>query len=116
MRYRTLGRTDLKVSALCLGTMTFGGQNSEAEGHAQLDRAVAAGVNFVDTAEMYAVPARSDTCGNTESITGRWFQKRGNRGDVILATKVIGKGDWLPHIRGGRSRLDRKNIQAALEG
>lgn len=116
MRYNELGRTGLKVSELCLGTMTFGQQNNESEGFKQLDRALDAGINFIDTAEMYPIPPSAETSGETERIVGNWLQKNRRRQDVILATKVIGKGDWLPHIRGGQSSPDRTNILKALEG
>ncbi len=117
MQYRPLGRTGIEVSVIGLGTMTFGEQNSEAEGHAQLDWAVSHGVNLIDTAELYAIPPRPETYGRTEEIIGTWLQRRGRRDDIILATKVVGPGgDWLPHIRGGKARLDRTNIQAALDG
>ncbi len=115
MLYRQLGRTDLRVSALCLGTMTFGEQNTEQEAHAQLDRALAAGVNFIDTAEIYPVPPRSETQGRTESHIGSWLARRGCRDRVVLATKVAGPGDWLPYLRGGRNRLDRPNIETAID-
>lgn len=97
--------------------MTFGQQNSEAEAFAQLDLALEQGINFLDTAEMYPVPPRSQTQGRTESIIGNWLRERGNRNRLIIATKVAGPGrDWLPHIRGGNNRLDRANIEAAVEG
>jgi len=115
MERRRLGASDLEVSAVCLGTMTFGQQNSEAEAHAQLDRAFAAGVNFIDTAEMYPVPPRADTCGRTESIVGNWLARQ-PRDQVILATKVAGPGRTMTWIRGGPPALDRANIAAALEG
>jgi aryl-alcohol dehydrogenase-like predicted oxidoreductase len=114
MRYRPLGPTDIRVSELCLGTMTFGEQNTEADAFMQLDRAVAAGVNFIDTAEMYPVPPRAETMGQTETHIGNWLASRGGRDRLILATKVAGPADWLPHIRGGTARLDRGNIEAAL--
>lgn len=113
MQYRKLGRTSLDVSVICLGTMTWGRQNSEAEGHAQMDYAVEQGVNFFDTAEMYAVPPNAQTYGKTEEIIGSWFAARKNRDKVILATKVA--GDGLPWIRGGAG-IDRQNILAAVEG
>jgi len=102
MDYVTLGQSSLKVSRLCIGTMTFGVQNSEAEGHAQLDRAFAAGINFVDTAEMYAVPPSAESYGKTEQIVGTWL-KRQPRDKVILATKATGPGRSLSWIRGGPS-------------
>jgi aryl-alcohol dehydrogenase-like predicted oxidoreductase len=114
MIYRPLGRTDLSVSALCLGTMTFGEQNSAADAAAQLDRAVAAGINFIDTAEMYPVPPMAETMGRTEDYIGRWLAARGGRDKLIIASKVAGPADWLPYIRGGGHRLDRANIEQAL--
>lgn len=114
MEYRKLGRTGLDVSVICLGTMTWGRQNTEAEGHAQMDYALAQGVNFFDTAEMYAVPPSADTYGKTEEIIGSWFAARGSRDKVILATKVAGPG--LAWIRGGDYKIDRANIMAAIEG
>ena len=115
MEYRPLGRTGIEVSKICLGTMTWGQQNTEAEGHQQMDYALAQGVNFFDTAEMYAVPPRAETYGRTEEIIGTWFAARGTRDKVILATKVVGPGSFA-YIRDGQPRLDRKNIEAALEG
>ena len=115
MQHRPLGHTGIDVSVLCLGTMTFGEQNTEAQAHAQLDRALAAGVNFIDTAEMYPVPPRAETQGRTESYIGSWLAARGCRDQVILATKVAGPGDWINWLRGGGHRLDRRNIEAALD-
>ncbi len=116
MRYKRLGRSDLEVSEICLGTMTFGEQNTEAEAHAQLDMAVEYGVNFIDTAEMYPIPPRSETYTKTEQIIGNWLQKTGKREQIILASKVIGQADWMPHVRGGKACLDRENIKQAIEG
>lgn len=113
MDYRPLGRTGLEVSLICLGTMTWGRQNTEAEGHAQMNYALGRGVNFFDTAEMYAVPPNAETYGKTEAIIGTWFKKTGNRSKVILATKVAGPG--LPWVRGGKAVIDRKNIKEAVE-
>lgn len=112
MIYRKLGSTNLEVSALCLGTMTWGRQNTEEEGHAQMDMALDHGVNFFDTAEMYAVPPTPETYGKTETIIGNWFSKKKNRDKVILASKIAGVG--LRWIRGGEG-IDRKNLLAALE-
>ncbi len=114
MKYRKLGRTDLDVSLICLGTMTWGLQNTENEGHEQMDYAFDQGINFFDTAEMYAIPPAPDTYGKTETIIGTWFKKTGNRDKVILASKIAGPG--LPWIRGGDNTIDRKNILEALEG
>jgi aryl-alcohol dehydrogenase-like predicted oxidoreductase len=115
MKRNTLGRSDLEVSRVCLGTMTFGQQTSEAEAHAQLDYAAERGVNFIDTAEMYPVPARSDTYGRTEEIVGKWLARQ-PRDKFILATKIAGPARNLKWIRGGPPALDRANIRAALEG
>ncbi len=114
MQYRKLGRTDLDVSVICLGTMTWGRQNNEAEGHEQMDYALEQGVNFFDTAEMYAVPPTPDTYGKTEEIIGTWFAEKKNRDQVILATKVAGPG--LGWVRDGHAKIDRQNIMEAVEG
>ena len=97
MRYRQLGRTGLKVSELCLGTMTFGEQNSEAQGHAQMDCAVDWGINMFDAAEIYPVPPKRETQGRTESIIGNWLARQKKRDKVLVATKIAGRGtaDWL---------------------
>jgi len=116
MLYRPLGNSGLSVSVVGLGTMTWGEQNSEAEGHAQLDYALARGVNFIDTAELYAIPPRAETFGATERIIGSWLQKSGKRHEVILASKVAGPSAWCPHIRNGKAKLDRANIHAAIDG
>lgn len=117
MDYRTLGRTDLKVSLICLGTMTWGSQNSEAEAHAQLDYAIGHGVNFIDTAEGYPVtPVSADTQYLTETYIGNWIAGRGKRDDIILATKVAGPSrDPIRQFRGGGNRLDRRNIHRAVD-
>ncbi|MBP2293933.1 NADP(H)-dependent aldo-keto reductase [Azospirillum rugosum] len=116
MQYRPLGRTGLSVSAIGLGTMTWGRQNTEAEGHEQMDYALDQGVTFWDTAEMYAIPPTADTYGRTEEVIGSWFQARGKRDKVVLATKIIGGADGgFAWIRGGQSKLDRANIFAAAE-
>lgn len=115
MLYRPLGRSPLKVSALCLGTMTWGEQNNQRDAFAQIDRAQDAGVNFIDCAEMYPVPPRSETYGGTEAILGEYFQQRGNRDQWILASKVAGPSRDMQHIRGGRTRFTREHITAALD-
>lgn len=116
MKYNTLGHTRIEVSAVCLGTMTWGEQNSQAEGHEQLDFAVERGINFIDTAEMYPVAPRAETCGRTESIIGTWLTERKNREDIILATKIAGRSDFITWVRDGKTIYDRKNIESALEG
>jgi aryl-alcohol dehydrogenase-like predicted oxidoreductase len=115
MEYRRLGRTDIKVSAICLGTMTWGQQNSEADGHAQMDYALDRGVTFWDTAEMYPVPPNEEHFGITERIVGSWFASRRKREQVILATKIIGPDQRFKTIRGGDIRFDRRNILAAID-
>lgn len=115
MQIRSLGHSGLKVSAICLGTMTWGEQNSEAEAHQQMDVALEAGINFLDAAEMYPVPPKAETQGRTEDYIGSWFQKSGKRQSVILATKVVGRTANFPYLRDGAPCLDRKNITAALE-
>lgn len=99
MKYTTLPNTTIKISKICLGTMTFGNQNTEAEGHEQLDYAFDNGVNFIDTAELYPVPANAKTSGRTSEIIGTWFKKTGNRDKVVLASKIAGPGDYTAHIR-----------------
>jgi aryl-alcohol dehydrogenase-like predicted oxidoreductase len=114
MKFRTLPGTDLHVSQVCLGTMTWGQQNTEADAHAQLDLAVDAGINFIDTAEMYPVPPNAETQGRTEAYIGLWLAKRKRRDDVVIATKVAGPGrrDW---IRNGRTDLTAGVIAEAVD-
>ena len=114
MQYRPLGRTGIDVSVICLGTMTFGEQNSEAEAHAQLDFAIAHGVNFIDTAEIYPSPIKAETQGATERFIGTWLRSRKDRDQIILASKVAGPGDNFPYIRGG-PRLNADHINRAVE-
>ncbi len=114
MRQTKLGSTDILVSELCLGSMTWGTQNSEAEGHEQIDMALAHGINFIDTAEMYPVnPISAETVGRTEEIIGTWNAKSGRRGDYILATKISGEG--MKHCRDG-APISRATILQAVEG
>ena len=114
MKYTTLPGTDIKVSKICLGTMTFGNQNTEQEGFDQMDLSLDQGVNFFDTAELYPVPANATTQGETERIMGNWFQKTGNRSKVVLATKAAGPGSYTAHIRDNMS-FDKRNITEALD-
>jgi len=114
MKFKKLGNTDLEVSLICLGTMTWGEQNTQEEAFEQMDYAMKQGINFFDTAEMYAVPSTEETFGKTETIIGNWFKERSNRKKVILATKVSGPG--LPWIRGGGLQYTKENISTALEG
>lgn len=115
MEYTKLGNTDIKVSRICLGTMTWGEQNTEAEAHEQLDFAVAAGINFIDTAELYPVAPKAETQGLTEQYIGSWLAKRNDRDKLIIASKVCARADWLPYLRDGKAQLDKKNITAALD-
>jgi len=113
MNKKKLGRTGVEVSEICLGTMTWGLQNTEADGHAQMDYALERGINFFDTAEMYAVPPSAETYGKTEEIIGTWFKKSGKRDQIVLASKVAGGG--RPWVRGGRG-IDGPSVREAVEG
>jgi aryl-alcohol dehydrogenase-like predicted oxidoreductase len=118
MKYRKLGTTDIDVSVICLGTMTFGEQNSQQEGFDQMDYALERGINFFDTAELYAVMPRKETYGKTEEIIGNWFQQKKNRSKVILASKIASKTENdLTWIRDGAEKLgfDKKNMNAAID-
>jgi aryl-alcohol dehydrogenase-like predicted oxidoreductase len=116
MQYRKLGNTEIDVSVICLGTMTWGQQNSREQAFEQMDYALSQGVNFVDTAELYSIPPQAGTYGRTEEIIGEWLQARGKRNKLVLASKIAGPGeDWIPHIRGGKTRFDRRDISLALD-
>jgi len=116
MQYRQLGDTEIRVSQICLGSMLWGSRNTEAEGHEQMDYALDRGVNFIDTAEMYAVPTREETYGRSEEVIGTWLKARGNRDKVIIATKIAGPSESrFPYIRDGRPRLNRWHIERAIE-
>ncbi len=110
-----LGTSNLRVTKLCLGTMTFGEQNSEAESHAQLDYAIERGINFIDTAEVYPVMPRVETQGASERIIGNWLKKTGNRSKVILATKITGPARSIDWIRGSKNDINEVNLRAAVE-
>lgn len=116
MQKRRLGRSGLLVTPICLGTMTYGEQTNAEEAFSILDRSVGAGINFIDTAEMYSVPPKRETQGATETILGDWFQKSGRRQEVILATKVCGRSsnDWFRED-GSPTRLTRAQIFEAVE-
>ena len=116
MDYRELGRTGVKISRLCLGTMTFGEQNTEAEGHAQMDYAVDRGINIFDAAEIYPIPPKPETQGRTEAVIGTWLATRNNRDKVLIATKVAGrtKMDWLRKDR-SKGRQSPAQIMEAVE-
>jgi aryl-alcohol dehydrogenase-like predicted oxidoreductase len=114
MKFKKLGTTDLDVSLICLGTMTWGTQNTEKDAFEQMDYSLSEGVNFFDTAELYSVPPNSDSYGKTEVMIGNWFEKRKNREKIILASKVAGPGcNW---IRGGKNNFDEKTIGEAIDG
>lgn len=116
MEYRKLGKTDIDVSVICLGTMTWGEQNTREQAFEQMDYALTQGVNFFDTAELYAIPPKAATYGRTEEIIGEWLQARGSREQIVLASKIAGPGeDWIPHIRGGKTRYNQTDITAALD-
>ena len=113
MKFRKLGNTNLNVSLICLGTMTWGTQNSEKDAFEQMDYSIDQGINFFDTAELYSVPPTKDSYGKTETIIGNWFEKRKNRDKIILASKIAGPGlDW---IRGGKNSFSEKKIEEAID-
>lgn len=114
MEYTKLGRTDLNISQIGLGTMTWGWQNTQAQGFEQMDYALAQGVNFFDTAEIYAIPPSPERYGATETIIGNWFKDRGNRENVILASKIAGPG--MPWLRDGDNQINRRTVLEAVEG
>jgi aryl-alcohol dehydrogenase-like predicted oxidoreductase len=114
MKYTTLPNTEIKVSKICLGTMTFGQQNTEAEGHEQMDYSLEKGVNFWDTAEMYSVPAREETFGSTEKIIGTWFKKTGRREEVVLASKIAGPNPNFTYMR-DKNDFSPASIKYALD-
>ena len=113
MNYKKLGNTDLVVSTICLGTMTWGEQNTIKEGFEQMDYALDQDINFFDAAEMYPSPCRKETYGETEKIIGHWFSERKNRDKIILASKISGPG--MSYIRGGGLQFSEKNISLAIE-
>lgn len=115
MKMNELGTSGIQVSRICLGTMTFGSQNTEAEGHAQMDMAIDHGVNFIDTAEMYSFPVNPDTCGRSEEIIGSWMKSRKNRDHVVIATKVVSTGARFQHVRDGNPKLNRTHIRQAVD-
>ncbi|TXF91554.1 aldo/keto reductase [Neolewinella aurantiaca] len=114
MRYNKFGTTNFDISKVTLGTMTWGKQNTEAEGHAQMDYAVERGINAFDTAELYAIPSKPETWGKTESIIGTWFRATGKRKDIFLASKVAGPAEFAKHIRNGNLGFSPSQIDEAL--
>ncbi|MFC5509657.1 aldo/keto reductase [Massilia jejuensis] len=115
MERHRLGRSDIRVSKVCLGTMTFGEQNTEPDAHRQLDYAIERGINFIDTAEMYPVMGRAETQGSTERFIGSWLHRRGRRDDVVIASKIAGPNASMGWIRGPAHNLDASDIRAAVE-
>src|SRR3990167_6972160 len=116
MKYRKLGTTDIDVSVICLGSMNWGEQNTEREGHEQLDYAVDQGINFIDTAESYPIPPNAKSQGRTETYIGNWLKKTGKRKDLIIASKAASRSETNSYLRGGKKvRLDRKNIRYAID-
>ena len=115
MKYTKLPNTNLKVSKICLGSMTWGQQNTEAEGHSQIDFALENGVNFIDTAEMYSVPSNPETQGSTERIIGSWLKKSGKRDKIVLASKIAGPGDQVSHIRKNLG-FSKEALKHAIDG
>lgn len=116
MEYRKLGDTNSDVSVICLGTMTWGQQNTDEQAFEQMDYAVSQGVNFFDTAELYSIPPKSETYGRTETIIGKWFKKHGKRNQIVLASKIAGPGEeWIPYIRNGKTRFNREHITSAVD-
>jgi len=114
MKFKKLGNTDLSVSLICLGTMTWGTQNSEKDAFEQMDYSLSKGINFFDTAELYSVPPTAESYGKTEIMIGNWFEKRKNRKKIILASKVAGPGlDW---IRDGKNSFNEDGIKKAIDG
>ena len=114
MNYTSLPNTDIKVSKICLGTMTFGEQNTERDAHSQLDYAVEKGINFIDTAEMYPIAAREATLGLTEKYIGNWLQQSGKRDDLVIATKIAGPNRGMEYIRKPLN-FSKQNITQAVE-
>ena len=115
MKYRKLGNTDSDISVIGLGTMTWGEQNTAVQAFEQMDYAFEQGVNFFDTAELYAIPPKAETYGRTEEIVGEWFKKTGQREKIFLASKIAGPGEgWIDHIRDGKSCFNRFHIETAL--
>lgn len=115
MKKNQLGSTDLHVTRVCLGTMTFGQQNTEGDAHSQLDYALERGINFIDTAEMYPVPGRAETQGSTERFIGSWLKKSGKRGQIILASKIAGPNPSMDWIRGAQHNLGAADVRQAVE-
>ena len=114
MEYRQLGKTDMKVSVICLGTMTWGEQNTIEEAHEQLDYSLDNGVNFIDTAEMYPVPPSKDTYTLTEQYIGKWDKLKSQRDKIILATKIVGPF-WDDYVRGGKNTFSKDHLKKAID-
>ena len=114
MQYTELGNTSIKVSKICLGTMTWGEQNIQLEAFEQMDYALEQGVNFWDTAELYSVPPKAETYGSTERIIGNWFTQTGRRDEVVLASKIACPAEFVENIRDGKTRFNQTTIETAL--
>ncbi|MEL7270322.1 MAG: aldo/keto reductase [Bacteroidota bacterium] len=114
MKYTRIPHTDIRISKICLGTMTYGRQNSEEEGHAQMDYALDQGINFFDTAELYPIPAKKELYAVTEEIIGTWFKKTGNRDKVVLASKIVGRAEFTKHIR--TTGFTKDSLISAVDG
>lgn len=115
MNYKQLGNTQINVSTICLGTMTWGEQNTQADAFEQMDYALDAGVNFFDCAELYSIPPNADTYGSTETIIGNWIEQHKNRDKIILASKIAGPGEgWIDHIREGKTKFNKQYITTAV--
>src|SRR3990167_1567089 len=116
MKYRELGTTNIDVSVICLGSMNWGEQNTEKEAHQQLDYSIEQGINFIDTAEIYPIPPNENSQGRTEIYIGNWMKKKGNRKDLIIASKVASRDgqEYMPKDK--KPILDKKNIRIAIEG
>mgnify|MGYP001273321634 CR=1 FL=1 len=116
MKTQRIGDSDLEISVLSLGTMTFGGETTPTDAEAQMDFAVNNGINLIDTAEIYPAPLSPKTYGDSETLIGNWITKRKNRSRIVLSTKAAGPGDFIPWVRGGRSKHNKKNLFSAIEG
>lgn len=114
MQYSQLGQSGIQVSKVCLGTMNWGEQNTQAQAFEQMDFALEQGVNFWDTAELYSVPPKAETYGSTERIIGNWFEKTGRRDEVVLASKIAGPAEFVEHIRDGKTRFNQRMVEMAL--
>ena len=116
MKTQTIADSDLEISVLSLGTMTFGGETTPTDAEAQMDFAVNNGINLIDTAEIYPAPLSPKTYGDSETLIGNWIKKRKNRSRIVLSTKAAGPGEFIPWVRGGKSEHNKRNLYSAIEG